>query len=58
MNIDEMVSTRHQFDKWVSEWQVTVFVVGETFRFFGPPLRAHFHFISFDHYHTYYLLVE
>ena len=39
MNTDEMVSTRHQYDKWVSGWQSTVFVIGDIFWFLGPPLR-------------------
>ena len=39
MNTVEMVSTRHQYDKWVSGWQSTVFVIGDIFWFLGPPLR-------------------
>ena len=49
-----MASTRHQYDKSVSKWHLTFFVVRGNFSVFGPPLKAHLLFISFDNYQTCY----
>ena len=45
------VSTFLQYDKQVNEWQLTVFIVSDIFRFFGPPFKVHLRFISFDIYY-------
>ena len=52
------MATCLQYDKQVNEWQLTVFVVGDFFRFFGPPFKAHLRFISFDKYYTDHLSTE